>query len=200
MCGRFHLAPDEDFYPRFGIKHKDDDFPLSINTNVKPGQFIPTIIRDQKRNKLYGMKWGFIPAWAKDPKIGYKMINSRSETIFEKPSFKSAIRKTRCLIPATGFYEWDEKKNANLFQLKGKKYFAMAGIYSEWKDPQGITLTTCSIITTAANAVVKKVHERMPVLLNQESEGLWLSEDAPDLIQEILTQNHQLLKSKVVTI
>lgn len=200
MCGRFHLEPDEDFYPRFGLKHKDDDYPITPNKNVRPGQTIPTVINKNSRNLLVGMKWGFIPVWAKDPKVGYKMINSRSETIFVKPSFRSAIRKTRCLIPATGFYEWDDKKNAHLFQSSEEKYFAMAGIYSEWKDPQGITLTTCSIITTAANAVVKKVHERMPLILNQESEGLWLSEDDPDLIQEILTQNHQLLKSKVVTI
>lgn len=201
MCGRFHLAPDEDFYPRFGIKHRDDDFPLSINTNVKPGQFIPTIIRDQKRNKLYGMKWGFIPAWAKDPKIGYKMINSRSETIFEKPSFKSAIRKTRCLIPATGFYEWDEKKNANLFQLKGKKYFAMAGIYSEWKDPQGEILTTCSIITREANKDVGDVHERMPVILDEESENEWMSNDDIGYLEHILNKpTDKSLSSRIVTL
>lgn len=186
MCGRFHLQPDEDFYPRFGLKHKDDDFFILPNKNVKPGQIIPTIITANNRNKLTGMKWGFIPVWAKDPKIGYKMINSRSETIFEKPSFRSAVRKTRCLIPATGFYEWDDQKNAQLFQSKENKYFAMAGIYSEWKDPHGEILTTCSIITTEANKIVREVHDRMPVILDAQEEDLWLMEDDKDLLFSLL--------------
>lgn len=100
MCGR-------DFYPRFGLKHKDDDFPLALSKNIKPGQIIPTIINVDNRNQFIGMKWGFVPVWTKDPQIGYKMINSRPETIIEKPSFRSAIRKTKCLIPATRFYGWD---------------------------------------------------------------------------------------------
>lgn len=186
MCGRFHLEPEEDFYPRFGLKHKDDDYPLQANHNIKPGQIIPTIIHNDKSNHLTGMKWGFVPVWAKDPKIGYKMINSRSETIFEKPSFRSAIRKTRCLIPATGFYEWDEKKNAHLFQPAGEKYFAMAGIYSEWKDSQGEILTTCSIVTTEANNVVSKIHERMPVILKSQEESLWLTENDKDFLSTLL--------------
>ncbi|HRN85986.1 MAG TPA: SOS response-associated peptidase [Candidatus Dojkabacteria bacterium] len=201
MCGRFHLEPDEDFYPRFKLKHKDDDYPLQPNHNIKPGQIIPTIIHQDKNNKLTGMKWGFVPVWAKDPKIGYKLINSRSETIFEKPSFKHAIKNTRCLIPATGFYEWDEKKNAHLFQLKGVKYFAIAGIFSEWKDPQGEILTTCSIITREANKDVKDVHERMPVILDEESENEWLSNDDIGYIEHVLNKpTDKSLSSRIVTL
>lgn len=200
MCGRFHLTPDEDFYPRFGLKHKDDDFPLVHNTNVKPGQNIPTIITIKGSNKLNRMKWGFIPSWAKDEKIGYKMINSRSETVFEKPSFKSAIKNSRCLIPATGFYEWDEKKNAHLFQLEGDKYFAMAGIYSLWKNPQGEILPTCSIITTEANSVVKKVHERMPVIIDKENEDFWMEADDLELISSLMNENSLRLIDKIVVL
>jgi putative SOS response-associated peptidase YedK len=201
MCGRFHLQPDEDFYPRFGLKHKDDDFPLATSKNIKPGQIIPTIISLNNRNRLSGIKWGFVPVWAKDPKIGYKMINSRSETIFEKPSFRSAIRKTRCLIPATGFYEWDGKKNAHLFQLAGEKYFAMAGIYSEWKDPQGEILTTCSIITREANKDVRDVHERMPVILDEVNEYEWLSSDNLGFLEQVLQKpTEKSLSNRIVTL
>lgn len=146
------------------------------------------------------MKWGFIPSWAKDEKIGYKMINSRSETVFEKPSFKSAIKNSRCLIPATGFYEWDEKKNAHLFQLEGDKYFAMAGIYSLWKNPQGEILPTCSIITTEANSVVKKVHERMPVIIDKENEDFWMEADDLELISSLMNENSLRLIDKIVVL
>lgn len=201
MCGRFHLQPDEDFYPRFGLKHKDDDFPVQTNHNIKPGQVIPTIVSRDSGNILVGMTWGFIPSWAKDPKIGYKMINSRSETIFEKPSFNHAIKNTRCLIPATGFYEWDEKKNAHLFQLKGVKYFAMAGIYSEWKDSQGEIFPTCSIITREANKDVRDVHERMPVILDEESENEWMSNDDLGYLEEVLHKPiEKSLSDEIVTL
>jgi putative SOS response-associated peptidase YedK len=186
MCGRFHLEPDEDFYPRFGLKHKDDDY-IKPNDNVRPGTYIP-VINNSPAKELSLMKWGFIPVWAKDEKIGYKMINSRSETIFEKPSFRSAIKNSRCLIPATGFYEWDDKKRPHLFQPKDDKYMAFAGIYSKWKNSNGEIIPTCSIITTSANKYVAKIHERMPVIIEKDKEDVWLEIDDLDFLQDIVHQ------------
>ena len=192
MCGRFHLEPEEDFYPRFGIKHKDDDYVLQRNINISPGQFIPTIVSEKGKNRISPMKWGFIPHWSKDERIGYKMINARAETVVEKPSFKKAFLESRCLIPATGFYEWKQvgkEKIPHLFQLPDDKYFAFAGLYSLWKNHEGKELPTCTIITSQANSSVKTIHERMPVILDRDEESLWLEEDDKDLLQSILDTN-----------
>ena len=202
MCGRFHLQPDEDFYPRFGIKHKDDDYHLSPNTNISPGQRIATIISGKKGITLTPMKWGFIPVWATDERIGYKMINARAETVADKPSFKNAFKTSRCLIPATGFYEWEtrgKEKTPHLFQPEKVKYFAIAGLYSIWTSPDKKQIPTCTLITTEADRVVGKYHNRMPVILDRNDEDKWLSVDDPDFLEDLVRTpvNFSLRDSKV---
>jgi putative SOS response-associated peptidase YedK len=134
-------------------------------------------------------RWGLVPHWAKDIKIGYKMINARSETILEKPSFRTAFKKRRCLIPADGFYEWKKEGADNKakqpfhFGMKDDSLFAFAGIWEQWKSPEGTVLETCAILTTTPNELVADVHDRMPVILPPTQYELWLSAEPERVAQ-----------------
>ena len=186
MCGRFAL------YSSFqAIKDYADLLneieELDANYNVSPGQNIPVIINKNDGNYLEFCKWGLIPFWAKDPKIGYKMINTRSETINEKQSFKHAFQRRRCLIPANGFYEWQKKdKQPFYIHLKEERLFTFAGIWENWNSPEGDYMQTCSIITTSANDTLEKIHNRMPVILPQNSESTWLLNENSNKLMELL--------------
>jgi len=124
------------------------------------------------------LKWGLVPPWAKDVTIGNKMINARAETISEKPSFRNAFKKKRCIVIADSFYEWkrheDKTKTPMRIKLKTDELFAMAGIWEGWKSPDGKTLYTCSVITTGPNELMKDIHDRMPVILKRDNEKTWL--------------------------
>jgi putative SOS response-associated peptidase YedK len=139
------------------------------------------------------MKWGFLPTWAKDPNdtFKYKTFNARAEDIFEKPTWRSAIRHTRCLIPANGFYEWQALKDGKqpyFIHPKDQQLFAFAGIYNIWKNDQGEELDTYSIITTSPNKEMSEIHNRMPVILHPKNEKQWLdtSNDTPESIVDLL--------------
>lgn len=137
---------------------------------------MPVVIRHSS-NSLELMKWGLVPAWAKDPKIGYKMINARAEGIEDKPSFRMTVKKHRCLIPSSGYFEWKTEgrsKTPYYFRLQDQELFAFAGLYETWCDAGGKELKTYTIITTAPNRLAAKVHDRMPVILRQEDEEEWL--------------------------
>jgi putative SOS response-associated peptidase YedK len=157
------------------------------NYNCAPSQKLPVITNTEK-GKLSYFKWGLIPFWAKDPKIGYKLINTRSETITEKASFKNAFRKRRCLIPANGFYEWRKDENKTPFRItvKEDELFAMAGIWETWKDGEDNKVCTFSIITTTPNTLMESIHNRMPVILNPEDEEKWLSDHNETTLKELL--------------
>ena len=151
--------------------------------NITPGMINPVITR-QSPNKVVLMKWGLIPFWAKDPKIGYKMINARAEGIEAKPAFRRPIKSQRCLVPADGFYEWKrltlEKKEEKIpwfIGLKDKSTFSLAGIYDIWKDVEGKEIYSYSIITTEPNSLMAKIHYRMPVILGKIDEDVWLTKD-----------------------
>lgn len=136
------------------------------------------------------MRWGLVPGWAKDPTIGYKLINARAETVAEKPSFRNSFAHRRCLILASGFYEWldtGSRKQPYKFTLRDQKVFAFAGLWDHWQDGKGNELVTCSIITTSPNQVVAEYHDRMPVILEKEHRWEWLK-DQP--LQEL----HTMLK------
>ena len=127
------------------------------------------------------MKWGLIPHWAKDPSIGNKLINARADTVHEKPSFRESLRKSRCLIPATGFFEWvtakgEKRKHPMYIFLIDEKIFSFAGLWSTWKSPQGSNILTYTILTTESNEFMKKLHHRMPVILERQHEDKWLNE------------------------
>ena len=135
------------------------------------------------------MRWGLIPSWAKDPSIGNRMINARAETVAEKPAFRSAVRRRRCLVLADGFYEWrrvagGRTKRPMRIVLKTGEPFAFAGLWETWRDPAGGRIQSCAIVTTKANDLLKPIHDRMPVILPREVEPLWLdaSVDEPDLL------------------
>jgi putative SOS response-associated peptidase YedK len=146
--------------------------------NVAPSQPIP-IVKDLETKSIELYKWGLVPFWADDPNIGYKMINARSETAHEKPSFRAAFRHRRCLILADGFFEWHtaekgEAKTPYLFKLKNDHPFTFAGLYEHWPIPSGGELHTCTILTCPPNELVNDYHNRMPVMLDEEARWSWL--------------------------
>jgi putative SOS response-associated peptidase YedK len=186
MCGRFaNSAELKDIEKEFKINLSESE--SKPRYNIAPSQKIDVVLNQDDKTILTGLKWGLVPSWSKDPDIGNRMINARGETLSEKPSFREAFKKRRCIIPATGFYEWKKAaggKQPYYFFLPDKPIFGFAGLYEEWTDKKtGELLETCTIITTEANDVLKPVHDRMPVVLNSENYMLWLDEKANDTNQ-----------------
>lgn len=179
MCGRFTLtAPLDQIFERFEIEQFIQEDLFSPSYNVAPSQSVLSVINDGRKNRLGFLRWGLIPSWAKDEKIGYKLINARAETLHEKPSFRQAYRNRRCLIIADSFYEWkrdgDQSKTPMRIKLKSGGLFAMAGLWEQWKSPDGHSIFSCSVITTEPNELVGEIHDRMPVILKPEDEKIWL--------------------------
>jgi putative SOS response-associated peptidase YedK len=179
MCGRFSLTDIDSIFSRFGvIISKDINKKITPHYNIAPTQKIPVIYKDKNQeNRIEFMRWGLVPYWAKDPKIGHKMINARAETLAQKPSFKHLLKSKRCLVPSSGFYEWkriDERKVPYYIGIKNSRIFSFAGIYDNWKDSVGNELKTFTIITTNSNNTLKPIHNRMPVILEREFEEDWL--------------------------
>ncbi len=183
MCGRYTLSnpsgsfsetPDID--ARFLAEFVETGW-LKPRFNIAPTQDVPVITNEGSR-RIEKMRWGLVPFWAKDVKIGSRMINARGETVAEKPAFRASFRSKRCLMPATGFYEWrreGKSKTPMLIRLKGGGYFSMAGLYDRWKDPDGNWLSSCTIITTGPNELMSPIHDRMPVILPEEAEAAWIN-------------------------
>lgn len=184
MCGRYTLfANYEDIVDRFEIEAGIAEEEYEKSYNIAPSQQVLTVINDGSVNRLGYLKWGLVPSWAKDAKIGYKLINARAESLADKPSFRNAYRNRRCLILADSFYEW-KRNGDNKFpmriKMKSNQLFAMAGLWEAWPTPEGRKLYTCSIITTEANELVSQIHDRMPVILPREYEGKWLDPSVHD--------------------
>ena len=180
MCGRFAFySPTEATAALFGAEAAAD---LAPRYNVAPTQEIAAIRRDGNGKELVPLRWGLVPFWAKDPSIGNRMINARAETIAEKPSFRAAYRKRRCLILADGFYEWRREtdgKTPYYISLASADPLAFAGLWESWTDKStGESLQTATIVTTAANTFMAPLHHRMPVVLVPETATGWL--DSPD--------------------
>lgn len=181
MCRRYTLTTSaEELEERF--RFSADGLNIVPNYNAAPRQPVLTIVReDGNVGRL--MKWGLIPSWAPDPSIGNKMINARSETVAEKPSFRAALTKRRCLIPADGFYEWQKvgpNKRPMRITLASGKPFAFAGLWETWHTRKGETVHTCTILTTSANESLAPIHNRMPVILTPEVEEIWLDHTIQD--------------------
>ena len=180
MCGRFTLSAEfNEILDRFAIESAIAEDLYNPSYNVAPSQPVLSVINDGNRNRLGYLKWGLIPSWAKDEKIGFKLMNARAETLAEKPSFRDAYKKRRCLIVADSFYEWkhldQHTKIPMRIKLKTNKLFAMAGIWERWKSPKGNTIFTCTVITTTPNKLMQDIHDRMPVILRPEDEKIWLN-------------------------
>jgi putative SOS response-associated peptidase YedK len=192
MCGRFTLTSDPNTiraaFPGISVPSE-----MTPRYNVAPTQPVAVIPNDG-HNSVDFFVWGLIPSWAKDPKIGSRMINARSETLAEKPSFKAAYRRRRCLILADGFYEWQKQPGSKskvpyYLRLESGEPFGLAGLWERWFSPDGSEVKSCTIITTEPNELVEKVHNRMPVILPASVYGDWLDpeERDPETLQHLLT-------------
>lgn len=189
MCGRYSVKQDlkkvEDQL-KLKLSEKAKNWKLSFN--IAPSQLAPVVTSD-KPDEIDVFHFGLVPHWAKDKKIGYKMINARSETLLEKPSFKPiVVNNKRCLVLADSFFEWKkEGKTKQPFRiyLPEREVFFFAGLWSSWKDPEGETYNSYSIITTAPNKLMVKIHDRMQVILTREEEKLWLdpNQNPKDLLK-----------------
>ncbi len=191
MCGRFTLTLDVDEVRQALVL---GDMPLEWQPryNVAPSQPVAVVI-DPDRRGVQWMRWGLIPSWAKDETIGSRLINARAETLAEKPSFRNAFARRRCLILADGFYEWQRPSSGKgrsqpyHIHLKSKQPFAFAGLWEAWRPlPEAQPVTSCTIITCEANEAVAPIHERMPVMLTGDSAWDWLRINQQAVLQQML--------------
>ena len=169
IAERFHLLWTPEFAPHY---------------NIAPGQTIPVVREAAQGRELAFLKWGLIPSWAKEASIGMKLINARGETLADKPAFRSAYRQRRCLIPADAFYEWKPvagRKQPYCIRLRDEGPFGMAGLWEHWKDPNGQTVESCTIVTVDANAPVAELHDRMPLIVAPGDYDVWLRADSKAL-------------------
>jgi putative SOS response-associated peptidase YedK len=187
MCGRFTITVDlEDLRAYLSESFDIHDLSKDIvvpRYNVAPGQHIIAVINDGKKNRVGLIKWGFVPAFAKDEKTSFSMINAKAETLFEKPAFSDSIKHKRCVILADGFYEWlkdHHKKQPVRILMKHEQIFPMAGLWSTYERPDGTKLHTATIITTSANTLISPIHDRMPVILTEDAKKAWLTSSLKD--------------------
>ncbi len=177
MCARYVFFSGRAFGDEFGVVPIPD---LTPRYNIAPTQIAPVVTLFQGKLKLEFMQWGLVPSWSKDPMSSTKLINARSETVREKPSFRNAFSKRRCLVPADGFYEWKgvPGKKQPYYIYEGRGPMAFAGLWEHWEGVEG-ELTTFTILTTHANKLMSEIHERMPVILDKDRADLWLDMNAP---------------------
>ena len=178
MCGRFQLRQDQDWMSEFGVAEPPD---IEPRYNIAPTQDIVAIRREGSGVRRAGLlRWGLVPYFAEDPAVGNRLINARSESVARKPAFREPFHKRRCLVPADGFYEWRRVGRARdpyLMKMRNGRTFAFAGVWDRWGSGAA-RVESCAILTTAANELVAKVHDRMPVVLDRASYDLWLDPEA----------------------
>ncbi len=185
MCGRFTLrTPANRLVERFML---DAAPKLSPRYNVAPTQNVAAMRRptEDAGRQLVLLRWGLIPSWAKDPSIGYRMINARAESVAEKPSFRTAFKRRRCLVLADGYYEWrkeGKKKQPYWIRMQDERPFAFAGLWEQWygEGHEDQPLETCTIVTTDSNKLTSRIHNRMPVILDDSDYDLWLDPTVQD--------------------
>ncbi|MGB3298458.1 MAG: SOS response-associated peptidase [Phormidesmis sp.] len=189
MCGRFTQTKGgakngEAIAQTFGLKTAPDPQP---RYNIAPTQPVSAIAQLASQREYRLFQWGLVPSWAKDPSIGSRMINARAETVAEKPSFRAAFKRRRCLILADGFYEWQrtsskksQGKQPFYAQLNDHKLFGFAGLWETWQSGDGSYLETCTILTTEPNEQMQAIHNRMPVIIHPEDYDLWLDPELQD--------------------
>ncbi len=183
MCGRFSLTtPLEMLIEVFGLPAPDFDLPPRYN--IAPTQPVAAVLGGPRRLEM--LRWGLVPPWADDPAIGSRMINARAETLRDKPSFRAPLRHRRCLVLADGFFEWSHQGRSRIphhIRLDDAAPMAFAGLWERWQRPGRAPITSCTIITTAANEVVAPIHDRMPVILDARGCDRWLADDEPGAAQ-----------------
>ncbi len=185
MCGRFTLTIHHfgELIDTVGAELATELLDFRPRYNIAPGNRHWILRCEAGRREVLPADWGLINHWSTDPAVGFKQINARAETLAERPAFREAFRRRRCLIPADGFYEWRGPRGSRepiWFHAEDRSVFWMAGLYEGWRDPQrGLVRTTFTIITTAANTAVAEVHDRMPAILSREQIEPWLTGDSP---------------------
>jgi len=194
MCGRFTLLADE-LALRKRFLFKNDVTEVKERYNIAPSERVFAIICDDSIRRGGFIQWGLVPFWAKDKKIGHRMINARVETVHEKPSFKHLLTRRRCLIVADSFYEWKTNevgKSVHRIHLENESLFGFAGLWDKW-ERDGEILFTCTIITTEANEYMRPIHHRMPIIIPRNQEDIWLSHqfDHPYNVQQFLMSVHE---------
>lgn len=173
MCGRFALKKSAKELKQYYNTKNAVEYPARYN--IAPRSPVITIhVAPDGSRVMDPMLWGLVPSWAKDINIGSKMINARSETIEEKPSYRNAFKRRRCIIPASGFYEWHTKTREPYYFSQKEEIISLAGLWEHWQSPEGSELYSCTIITTAANHLMQPIHERMPVILDKSAVDIWL--------------------------
>ncbi len=190
MCGRFTLATSgESLAVQFELPATPQVAP---RYNIAPTQPVAVVrVNDAGKKELTHLHWGLIPAWAKDPGMGARMINARAETVAEKPAFRAAFKYRRCLIPADGFYEWQKlngKKQPMYIMAQDGGVLAIAGIWERWMSPDGSEIESCSLLTTSPNELLQPIHDRMPVIIAAADYDAWLDPQAqrPETLQPLL--------------
>jgi putative SOS response-associated peptidase YedK len=183
MCGRYTLINVAKITQAFPWIHEHISDDVS-RYNIAPTQPILAVTNNHA-DRLEHLHWGLIPSWAKDPAIGNRMINARAETLAEKPAFRTALRRRRCLVPADGFYEWKKDPDGKTktpmhVRMKDAGVFAFAGLWDVWRSPDGSVLPSCTLITTEPNELMKDIHDRMPVIIKREDYQRWLDANERD--------------------
>jgi putative SOS response-associated peptidase YedK len=205
MCGRFTLTVDPS---QLKLLLDLNDVPLDLQPryNIAPTQLVAVVASGQGR-KVEMFQWGLIPAWAKDPSIGSRMINARAETLEEKPAFRAAFKRRRCAILADGFFEWKkitegkkETKQPYFIRMIDDRPFAFAGLWETWKSPDGEEKRTCTIITTTPNSLMAEIHDRMPVILDKTSIWDWIDPEASSIALHALLQPYPVKQLKAYKI
>jgi putative SOS response-associated peptidase YedK len=178
MCGRFvRKSPIDEIVDEFEID--GDAAFLAPSYNIAPGQQVLAVVNDGG-NQLVPLRWGLVPSWAEDDAIGSRLINARAEGLSDKPSFRAAFARRRCLVVADGFFEWQRQGRAKMpvyFSLLSGKPLGFAGLYERWRSPAGQDIGTCAVVTTTANGLVRPVHDRMPAILARGQRRQWLDPD-----------------------
>jgi putative SOS response-associated peptidase YedK len=198
LCGRYTLSvPLSNLVDAFDVQPPEFEYPPRFN--IAPTQDAPVIAQDREGRRMGLLRWGLIPSWAKDPAMGSRMINARAETVAEKPAFRGAFRRRRCLVPADGFFEWKREggeggegagkgqKTPYWIHLVGREPFLMAGLWEKWDPGEGSPVYTFTILTTEAVPAIREIHPRMPVILPASARDPWLDPDAgPDVVLPLL--------------
>ncbi|BEQ16054.1 SOS response-associated peptidase [Desulfoferula mesophila] len=181
MCGRFTQSKSlAEYQDRFSFSAGPPGY--APRFNLAPGQEALAVLAGEEGRRGELLRWGLVPAWAKEERVGYKMINARAETVADKPAYRGPFRRSRCLVPADGFFEWAstaQGKQPYFLARRDRAPFALAGLWDRWHGPEGEELRSFTIITTTANHVVAPIHERMPVMLQPGDEAAWLDPETP---------------------
>jgi putative SOS response-associated peptidase YedK len=189
VCGRYASSANPDDLAAYFTVEEPPEEVLPPSYNVAPTDPVYVVVERHDKRQLKVVRWGLVPSWAKDPKVGARFINARRETVQDKPAFRAAYQRRRCLVPADGYYEWQStggEKQPYFLVAQDRAPLAMAGLYEVWRSPEDSWLWTCTIITTEAADELGHIHDRTPLLVQKDAWGRWLDPAVEDPGQDLL--------------